>query len=331
MKENFSLELVLDTIINLLAWLQDFRWRPCFAVLKANLLFVFDKQDDPEPPFLILIIEDCFVELCDENKLGRDFTFEIKYKTTGRSFVFAAEDFKALERWVSLLTITPIDYIWCVYENNKDYSKMPAYHSKIDAEMVVANMALLPLRSNFKGPAPRMYYKSIKGFAVLSKNKGNECEFIIQAFTKIQFLVVKYLTFAGTDAEVDIIDEALMYFKPNIFFREFEIKGPSDRTLIYLTLYITECLRKLQRSPNKVAGLKDLATLALSRQLPIPGEADFPLNNMYKIPANKQEEETMRAYLQQLRQELGVRLCDLAFPDPSTKPSKVIVFSVGAF
>lgn len=90
---------------------QDFRWRLCFAVLKANLLFIFNKQEDTEPPFLILIIEDCFVELCDENKLGRDFTFEIKYKTTGRSFIFAAEDFKTLERWVSLLTITPIDYM----------------------------------------------------------------------------------------------------------------------------------------------------------------------------------------------------------------------------
>ncbi|KJH46949.1 hypothetical protein DICVIV_06971 [Dictyocaulus viviparus] len=157
---------------------------------------------------------------------------------------------------------------------------MPAYHSKINADTVIGNMALLPLRSNFKGPAMR------------------------------------------SDADVDIIDEALMYFKPNIFFREFEIKSPSDRTLIYLTLYITECLRKLQRSPNKISGQKDLAALALSRQLPIPGEADFPLNNMYKAPANKQEEETMRAYLQQLRQELGVRLCDLVFPDPTTKPSK---------
>ncbi|WKY00456.1 hypothetical protein Q1695_014922 [Nippostrongylus brasiliensis] len=157
---------------------------------------------------------------------------------------------------------------------------MPAYHSKIEPELMVANMALLPLRTNFKGPAPR------------------------------------------TNAEVDIIDEALMYFKPNIFFREFEIKGPSDRTLIYLTLYITECLRKLQRSPNKISGQKDLAALALNHQLPIPGEADFPLNNMYKAPANKQEEETMRAYLQQMRQELGVRLCELAFPDPSAKPSK---------
>ncbi|KAK5986745.1 PH domain-containing protein [Trichostrongylus colubriformis] len=246
---------------------QDFRWRPCFAVLKANLLFVFNKQDDTEPPFLLLVIEDCFIELCDENKLGKDFTFEVKYKTTGRSFIFAAENFKALERQR-------------VIKKKLALSVMPAYHSKIEPELLVANMALLPLRTNFKGPAPR------------------------------------------TDAEVDIIDEALMYFKPNIFFREFEIKGPSDRTLIYLTLYITECLRKLQRSPNKISGQKDLAALALSHQLPIPGEADFPLNNMFKAPANKQEEETMRAYLQQMRQELGARLCELAFPDPSTKPSK---------
>lgn len=47
------------------------------------------------------------------------------------------------------------------------------------------------------------------------------------------------------DQSDDIIDEALTYFKPNIFFREFEIKGAADRTLIYLFLYITECLKKL--------------------------------------------------------------------------------------
>lgn len=50
-----------------------------------------------------------------------------------------------------------------------------------------------------------------------------------------------------SDEGEDIIDEALAYFKPNIFFREFEIKGSADRTLIYLTLYVSECLRKLQK------------------------------------------------------------------------------------
>ncbi|CAJ0933029.1 unnamed protein product, partial [Mesorhabditis belari] len=156
---------------------------------------------------------------------------------------------------------------------------MPAYHSKFETTQLVGNIGLLPLRTSFKGPAPR------------------------------------------TDGE-DIIDEALTYFKPNIFFREFEIKGPGDRTLIYLTFYVTECLRKLQRSPNKNNGQKDLAMLALSSQLPIPGESGFPLNSMYKPPRDKMEEETMRAYLQQLRQELGVRLCELTFPDANQKPSK---------
>jgi len=158
---------------------------------------------------------------------------------------------------------------------------MPAYHAKQTVDVLVANMALLPIRTQFKGPAG------------------------------------KYL---GDDE--DIVDEALAYFKPNIFFREYEIKGPADRTLIYLTFYISECLRKLQKCGNKNQGLKEMATLALSQQLPIPGEQAFPLNSMYKAPANRQEEDTMRAYLQQLRQECGVRLCDRVFDPETDKPLK---------
>ena len=48
---------------------------------------------------------------------------------------------------------------------------------------------------------------------------------------------------------------------------------------------------------------------------PIPGEPGFPLNAIYAKPANKQEDEVMRAYLQQLRQETGLRLCEKVF-DP---------------
>jgi len=38
--------------------------------------------------------------------------------------------------------------------------------------------------------------------------------------------------------EDDICDEALNYFRANVLFSQFEVKGPSDRTLIYLTLFI---------------------------------------------------------------------------------------------
>lgn len=41
-------------------------------------------------------------------KLRRIFTFDIR---TGNNYIFAAENFKALEKWVTVLTITPMDYI----------------------------------------------------------------------------------------------------------------------------------------------------------------------------------------------------------------------------
>jgi len=36
-------------------------------------------------------------------------------------------------------------------------------------------------------------------------------------------------------------------FRANIFFRNYEIKSDSDRTLIYITLYIQECFKKIQK------------------------------------------------------------------------------------
>ncbi|XP_011792473.1 PREDICTED: actin-related protein 2/3 complex subunit 3 [Colobus angolensis palliatus] len=90
---------------------------------------------------------------------------------------------------------------------NPGAAKMPAYHSSLmdpDTKLI-GNMALLPIRSQFKGPAPRE--------------------------TK----------------DTDIVDEAIYYFKANVFFKNYEIKNEADRTLIYITLYISECLKKLQK------------------------------------------------------------------------------------
>ena len=93
---------------------------------------------------------------------------------------------------------------------------MPAYHSSLmdpDTKLI-GNMALLPIRSQFKGPAPRE--------------------------TK----------------ETDIVDEAIYYFKANVFFKNYEIKNEADRTLVYITLYISECLKKLQKCNSKAKARK---------------------------------------------------------------------------
>ncbi|XP_037567244.1 actin-related protein 2/3 complex subunit 3-B isoform X1 [Dermacentor silvarum] len=156
-----------------------------------------------------------------------------------------------------------------------------AYHSQFTNGSAgsVGNMVILPIKSQYRGPAPK-----------------------------------------STD-ETDIIDEALYYFKANVFFRTYEIKSEADRVLIYLTLYISECLKKLQKCSSKNQGVQDMKALAISK-FDIPGEAGFPLNPVYAKPSSPSEAETMRAYLTQLRQECGQRLCDKVFDSETGKPSK---------
>ncbi|KAJ7377284.1 Actin- protein 2/3 complex subunit 3 [Desmophyllum pertusum] len=158
---------------------------------------------------------------------------------------------------------------------------MPAYHSALTAPTSMCRMAILPVNTKYKGPAP--------------PGDGNN----------------------------DIIDEAIYYFKANVFFKSYEIKSEADRVLIYLTLYISECLKKLQRCQSKENAKKDMATLAITNFC-IPGDSGFPLNAMYHKPASKSEADSVRAYLTQLRQELGQRLIEAVFDPQTDKPSKVV-------
>ena len=105
---------------------------------------------------------------------------------------------------------------------------MPAYHSAIPIAGVrrIGNVAILPIKCSVRGPA-----------ACLPKETG----------------------------QADVIDEALAYFKANVFFRTYEIKSDADRVLIYLTLYIQDCLKKLQRCSSKTQGKKKLRTLFILR------------------------------------------------------------------
>lgn len=52
----------------------------------------------------------------------------------------------------------------------------------------------------------------------------------------------------------DIIEETLNYFRANVLFRNFEVRGPADRTMIYLTLHAVQCLVKCERIEDKNSG-----------------------------------------------------------------------------
>ncbi|XP_017785201.1 PREDICTED: actin-related protein 2/3 complex subunit 3 [Nicrophorus vespilloides] len=158
---------------------------------------------------------------------------------------------------------------------------MPAYHSSsFEYQQSIGNTAILPFRTQFRGPAPQCLPQDTQ----------------------------------------DIIDESIYYFKANVFFRTYEIKSETDRLLIYITLYITECLKKLQKSATKSQGQNEMYSLAISR-FDIPGDAGFPLNSVYGKPETASEAEFFRTYLTQLRQEIGLRICDKVFGEDG-KPSK---------
>ncbi|OQR70530.1 actin-related protein 2/3 complex subunit 3-like [Tropilaelaps mercedesae] len=156
---------------------------------------------------------------------------------------------------------------------------MPAYHSQCVGVQSLGNMALLPIRTQVRGPAPKS---------------------------------------AGDDA--DVIDEAICYFRANVFFRNYEIKSEADRVLIYVTLYITDCLKRLQRCSSKQQAGQEMYSLAHA-SFDIPGDPGFPLNATYSKPANSTEADTLRQFLLQLRHECGLRLIEKVF-DAEGKPSK---------
>ncbi|GJJ07174.1 hypothetical protein Clacol_001374 [Clathrus columnatus] len=164
---------------------------------------------------------------------------------------------------------------------------MPAYHSaynNTEDARAVGNTAVLPIKSKFRGPS----------------------------------LLITDLNAA------DIVDEALDLFRANSLFRNFEIKGPADRLLIILILFISDCLAKLSASkvpPNQQEAYKLLNTFSVDA-FPIPGDANFNLNAHFAPAGNRADGEFLRQYLIQVRQELAARLVERLYADGTGKPSK---------
>ena len=119
-------------------------------------------------------------------------------------------------------------------------------------------MAILPLKTKTKGPSPLL--------------NGNE---------------VSLCLFTDNNSE-DVVDEAIALFRANSFFRNFEIKGEADRVLIYLILFISECLNKITKTTTQSEAQKTLTTHALN-QFAIPGEGGFSLNALYPASSNRND------------------------------------------
>eukprot|EP00743_Colponemidia_sp_Colp-15_P002305 GILK01002497.1.p1 GENE.GILK01002497.1~~GILK01002497.1.p1 ORF type:complete len:174 (-),score=17.81 GILK01002497.1:146-667(-) len=111
---------------------------------------------------------------------------------------------------------------------------------------------------------------------------------------------------ASSDFE-DIVDETINYFRANVMFRNFEIKGAADRTLVYLTLYTAKCLSVLATCPSKADGSRKIFSLGVETPV-APGEGSFALSGFIPNASSREEADLWKSYFRQLREELGSRL-----------------------
>ena len=148
-----------------------------------------------------------------------------------------------------------------------------AYHSSFneapDARQV-GNMSILPIRTRIRGPAPI----GTPPFLLRLDCSCSSNRYIL-----------------ADPEQADIIDETIDLFRANSLFRNFEIKGPADRLLIVLILFISDCLAKLgsaRTPPSQIEAAKLLNTLSVDA-FPIPGDAQFALNAHYAPPSSRQD------------------------------------------
>ena len=123
------------------------------------------------------------------------------------------------------------------------------------------------------------------------------------------------------EGEDDIIDETLHYFRANVLFRNFDVRGGADRTLTYLTLFAVQCLVRAEKIEDKPTALRELRNLA-EKPFSVPGEAGFPLGGLFKGPEGMAERDSFKAYFKQARVELSLRLVERLFDMPDGTKNK---------
>ncbi|KAL0286144.1 UNVERIFIED_CONTAM: Actin-related protein 2/3 complex subunit [Sesamum angustifolium] len=73
---------------------------------------------------------------------------------------------------------------------------------------------------------------------------------------------------------MNIVDEAITFFRANVLFRNFDIQSSVDKLLIYLTFYLNIALKRLEGCRTLAEGTKAIINLGLEK-VPVPGEHGY--------------------------------------------------------
>lgn len=87
---------------------------------------------------------------------------------------------------------------------------------------------------------------------------------------------------------------------------------PSEKTLVYITRFIGECLRLLAGCPTPSEGKLAVQRLALA-PVALPEERGFALDGILSAPETRSEADSVRAYLAQVQAEVSLRLLSMFY------------------
>uniref|UniRef100_A0A7R9YBM6 Actin-related protein 2/3 complex subunit 3 n=1 Tax=Pinguiococcus pyrenoidosus TaxID=172671 RepID=A0A7R9YBM6_9STRA len=120
------------------------------------------------------------------------------------------------------------------------------------------------------------------------------------------------------EGEVDIIDEALTYYRANVLFATFSMSTGADRTMAYLTLFIGYCMKLLDRVGDVREAQRKVLEVG-ARPFAVPGDPEWVLGTMFPAPSSRTESDAFKAYFKQAREETAERLLAKLYKEDGTK------------
>ena len=119
--------------------------------------------------------------------------------------------------------------------------------------------------------------------------------------------------------EKDIIDEAIFFFRANVLFKNYDIRGDADKLMCYLTLCIQQLIKALVDCKSKAEASTEYKQLIHDEKFKIPGDKGFPLKNFCEKPSSSSQADKLRSYLKQVRSEMFQRVFAILYAPDGTK------------
>mmetsp|Transcript_29085 Transcript_29085/g.30216 ORF Transcript_29085/g.30216 Transcript_29085/m.30216 type:complete len:186 (-) Transcript_29085:103-660(-) len=154
--------------------------------------------------------------------------------------------------------------------------------------------------------------------SILGDNYYNKaCDLTLIPFNTGKKPLLDYKLIKAKDSKVDILDEALTYFRANVLFKNFPIKSDGDKIIVYTSVFLSKCLSVVADVYSDPKKSKELLTNLITECEWSPSLKSHFLNSI--ITLNQNEVVTLQKYLKSVREETVSRLYYILFESPGSE------------